>query len=264
MKKILLTTAVVIFAGVLLYSLARIVLTESDYRKAEEIYGQSREQNFHVEDPDPEAPVSNTSEEYFPEVSVDFKTLETENSEVIGWLWIPGTEISFPLLRGVDNSKYLSLSYNLKRTNSGSIFMDYRNSGCFDDSNTVIYGHNMKSGGMFGTLKSYADADFFSEHSYFYVFTAERVYKYRVFACGTTEADSHSFTRIFTDDFSFDDFTAYVKGYSGGNFSEAPEKAVPLVTLSTCTSGSRSSRFVVHAYLAASKSTAAVSVGKVA
>ncbi|MFB0920682.1 MAG: class B sortase [Oscillospiraceae bacterium] len=255
MKKMLRSLLIVILSAILIWSLASIGMTVDDYKKADEIYEKSRSENFHISESTSEIPVSDIAEEYFPEVRVDFKALTKTNPDVIGWLWIPDTEINFPLLRAADNWKYLNLSYNLQRTNSGSIFMDFRNSQNFSDDSTVIYGHNMKSGGMFGRLKDFGNTDYLTEHPDLYIFTQSRVLKYRIFAAYKTEADSQSYTRSFSKEFSFEDFIAYIKDSAAENCSSPPEGAVPIITLSTCTSVQRNGRFVVHAYLSASKNT---------
>ena len=252
---------IIVLSAVLIWSLASIGMTVGDYKKADAIYEKSRSESFHLSESAPDVPVSDISEEYFPQVSVDFEALTKSNPDVVGWLWIPDTDINFPLVRAENNWKYLNLSYNLQRTNSGSIFMDFRNSADFSDGNTVIYGHNMKSGGMFGTLKKFGDNAYLTEHPDLYIFTQTRVFKYRIFAAYKTEADSQSYTRSFTKDFNFEDYIGYVKCCAGENLSASPEETAPLITLSTCTSVQRNGRFAVHAYLAASKSADVTSLG---
>ncbi len=260
MNKTLRTVLIVVLSAVLIWCLASIGLTVSDYKKADEIYKKSRSENFHIAEDTPDLPVLNISKEYFPEVSVDFEALTKTNPDVVGWLWIPDTDINFPLLRSADNWKYLSLSYDLQRTNSGSIFMDFRNSSDFRDDNSVIYGHNMKSGGMFGKLKDFGDMEYLTEHPHLYIFTETQVFKYRIFAAYKTVADSTSYTRSFSEDLDYNRFIDYIKDCAGENITDPPEEISPLVTLSTCTSAQSNGRFVVHGFLAASKSTEGTSL----
>ncbi len=255
MNKILRSVLIVVLTAVLIWSLASIGLTVGDYKKADAIYEKSRSESFHITESPADIPVSKIPEEYFPEVSVDFDSLTKANPDVIGWLWIPDTEINFPLVRANDNWKYLSLSYNLQRTNSGSIFMDFRNSEAFSDDNTVIYGHNMKSGGMFGRLKDFGGTDYLTAHPELYIFTPSRILKYRIFSAYKTEADSQSYTFSFSKDFVYKNFIDYIEDCAGKNLFTPPEETTPLVTLSTCTSVQRNGRFVVHAYLVAAKNT---------
>lgn len=260
MRKTVRILLILIFAAALVYSLTRIVLLAREYKQADEIYEQSRAEHFHVApSPTPQAgddapEPSEEPEEYFPDAWADIEALQAVNPEVLGWLWIPGTQVSFPLLHGEDNAKYLTRSYDLQHTPSGSIFMDYRSPADFTGDNTVIYGHNMNNGGMFGRLKDFGDLDYLEERPYAYVFTAERVLKYRLFTAYKTESTSESYTLDFAEaETDFDAFLAYIAASAGENLTELPEEATPLLTLSTCTSARQTERFVVHGVLAAEK-----------
>lgn len=255
MRKVLHITLIIALFGVLIYSMTHIVLTETEYKRAEAIYDKSRSESFHITDTIKPASALNEAEEYFPNVSVDFKTLKSKNADVVGWLWIGETNINFPLLKGEDNRKYLNLSYDLQQTNSGSIFMDFRNSTDFISGNTVIYGHNMNSGGMFGELDKFEELEYLKQHCDLYIFTETYTFKYRIFAAYKTESESKSYTFDFSKDFSYNDFLEHVMSLAGGDSSVAPSDITKLVTLSTCTSGRRNERFVVHAFLVATKST---------
>lgn len=253
MNKKIRAILITVLSCMILYSFIRIVLTETEYKRAEKIYEKSRQESFHLSDTEQELVSADEETEFFPEVSVDFNELKKINPEIIGWLWIPGTNINFPLLLTENNLKYLNLSYDLQQTNSGSIFMDYHSSSDFDDDNTIIYGHNMHSGGMFGELKKFADSEYLSQNNELYIFTENRVYKYCVFAAYVTENDSKSYTRNFTEVFGYNDLLEYIVSAAGGNVNDLPEDGAALVTLSTCTSMRRDERFVVHAYLEATK-----------
>ena len=96
---------------------------------------------------------------YFEEVTyqppeVDFEELQKMNSDVIGWIEVEAIpEISYPIVRGEDNDYYLHRTFKKANNSAGSIFVDYRNGQYFGDCNTIVYGHNMKNGSMFGKLK---------------------------------------------------------------------------------------------------------------
>lgn len=85
---------------------------------------------------------------------VDFETLQEVNKDVIAWIYIEDADISFPVLQGKTNKQYLFQSYKKEYLTAGSIFIDYRCGRNFEDKNTVIYGHNMHNGSMFGSLKN--------------------------------------------------------------------------------------------------------------
>lgn len=267
MGKKLRAVLTVLLCVVLLYSLVRIVLIQSEYRRSAAIYEESRLVHFRVEKAVPRSQPSAASpapgenalpeepeEEPFPIAHADLEGLVKINPEVVGWLWIEGTEISYPLVRGKDNQKYLNTSYNLKHSSAGSIFMDFRNPGDLSGGNTIIYGHNMKNGSMFGSLKDFADPRYREEHAFVYLFIPGGILQYRVFAAYNTESTSQSYTRDFSDRWSFEDFIDYVAGEAEA--ASLPEAPVPLLTLSTCTTGRRTERFVLHAELVAVKTEA--------
>ncbi len=251
---------ILIFVAALVYSLINLVQLARDYKQADDIYNESRAEHFHVaptptpagaaEDaPEPTA----EPEDAFPEAYADIAELQVVNPEVSGWLWIPETNISYPLLQGLDNIKYLSRSYDLQYTGSGSIFTDYRSAADFSGDNTVIYGHNMNNGGMFGKLKEFGERDYLEEHPYIYIFTAERTLKYRVFAAYKTQSTSESYVFNFAEaGTDFARYLAYIAASAGENHTELPEEGA-LLMLSTCTSAQRTERFVVHAVLVAEK-----------
>lgn len=251
---------IVLLSVILVFSVGQLVLIQIEYQKADKIYAESRSAHFHVSD---EAPPSEQTqegdeaapepEEYFPQAYVDLEGMREINPQVIGWIWAPGTTVNFPLVQGEDNARYLSRSYDLDWSNSGSIFLDYRNDPGLTDENSIIYGHNMKNGGMFGQLKDYAEADYLEEHRLVYVFLEDRILKYRIFAAYRTESTSKAYTRDFSEELSYTDYLELLSDSAQGNVNEPPAEPSPLLLLSTCTSNRRTERFVVHAVLVAEK-----------
>lgn len=86
---------------------------------------------------------------------MDLPALQQVNSDVIGWIAIPGTEISYPLVQDTDNDYYLTHTWNQNSSAVGAIFMDCRCSADFSGFNTIVYGHRMNNGSMFAALKHY-------------------------------------------------------------------------------------------------------------
>ena len=85
--------------------------------------------------------------------AVDFQKLISINEDVVGWISIPELGLEYPITQGEDKEYYLHHAYNREANFAGSIFMDYRNMEDFQDQNTILYGHNMLNGSMFGSLK---------------------------------------------------------------------------------------------------------------
>lgn len=85
--------------------------------------------------------------------------------EMVGWVTLDGTDIDYPIMQGEDNSEFLNKDPYGRFSLSGSIFMDSRNSPAFDDEYTIIYGHHMAYGKMFGALDRYLDENYARSHA---------------------------------------------------------------------------------------------------
>lgn len=105
-------------------------------------------------------------QEIGPQILPEYQALYEKNSDLAGWLTIEGTGIDYPVLQAVAQSSYFYLNhdFNGKEDINGSLFLDFRNNLQEPNDNMIIYGHNMKSGMMFGGLKQYLEPSFWSEH----------------------------------------------------------------------------------------------------
>lgn len=93
-----------------------------------------------------------------------FNDLRNTNSEIVGWLTIDNTKIDYPVVRAENNIKYLRNDIYGNYSVPGSIFMDFRCSGDFSDAATLIYGHHMANGTMFGDIDKYKQEEFFRKN----------------------------------------------------------------------------------------------------
>lgn len=92
--------------------------------------------------------------------AADFTALLAINPDVAGWITLPGTGIDYPILHGDSNSEYINTDLYGNYTLSGSIFLDYRSSRELTDTLSVLHGHHMQGGAMFGDLDLYTDQAF--------------------------------------------------------------------------------------------------------
>jgi len=115
-------------------------------------------------------------EAMLPYVEVDFGALLLINPDTVGWIAIPGTDISYPVVQAADNSKYLGTSFAGEQSRAGALFADKGNNMLFLDANTIIYGHNMGAGrtDMFSALLSYKERKYFESHRYIQFDTIHR------------------------------------------------------------------------------------------
>lgn len=116
-------------------------------------------------------------------IPVDFKALKKINPEIYAWIYIPGTQISYPVLQHEgDNSYYLHRSETGDYYTGGCVFSEDYNKKNFKDRMTVLYGHNLRTGKMFAGLNDFSDAQYFEQHRYMYVYLPDRELVYEIFA----------------------------------------------------------------------------------
>lgn len=116
---------------------------------------------------------------------VDFESLQANNSDIYGWLYIPGTDISEPLLqRDGDDEYYLSRSSIGAMDDSGALFTESKYNGKdFNDVATVVYGKNTREGRLFSDLQTvFSSASGMKEHDEIVVYLPEEEIHYTVFA----------------------------------------------------------------------------------
>lgn len=180
---------------------------------------------------------------------VDLRGLREENPDVIGWICIPDTELSYPLVQGEDNSFYLNRTWRQRRNSAGAIFMEHSCSADFSDYHTIIYGHRMNNDSMFGTLKYYDSLDFWREHPSVYVVTEDSVRRYDIFSAQEAGVKDTLYRLDIEEKHLEKELIAYCAGGSVLDTGLVPETGNPILTLSTCTRRGRSTRWVVHGML---------------
>lgn len=117
-----------------------------------------------------------------------FEELLAINPDVRAWVTLDGTSIDFPVLQGETNLTYINMDVYGNFALAGSIFLDSRNSGHFDDPYSLLYGHHMENSGMFGDLDLYKDETFFAENTTGTLILPDREYDLEIFACLVTNA----------------------------------------------------------------------------
>ena len=191
--------------------------------------------------------VDETADE--PIVTIDFKPLKEINSDTVGYIFVRGTAISYPVVQASDNKYYLNHSINGKKNNAGWVFMDYHNRLDGNDRNIILYGHNRVDGIMFGTLKNTLKSDWYeNEHNHIIQFITEdnTIYKYQVFSVYKIKAEDYYIQTEF--DNNFKEFADTLKKRSVYDFKVDVEEDDSIITLSTCV-GFSNTRLVLHAKL---------------
>lgn len=181
---------------------------------------------------------------------VELAALQEINTEVLGWIYIPDTAISYPLMQTDDQNKYLNHAWDGTPNGSGSIFLEKRNARDMTDFNTIIYGHHMANGTMFQPLIGYRNAEFLESHPYVYILAGDRIFRYRIFSAYEAPVTSHTYRLVFRDDA---EKLAAIEHYLQGRTDVELTPQDYILTLSTCTGlGDYSVRWVVQGVLDAS------------
>ena len=189
----------------------------------------------------------------YPLLQIDYDALQHTNTDFACVLYIPVLDLKYPVVYSSDNMDYLHQTFEGKRNFAGSLFYDSMSPHDFRAKNTFIFGHNMKNGSMFGTLKKLEkEPGLCASNPYIYIYTEKHVRKYRIFSYYETIDSSATY-----DDFEGGEgYDQYVKRCLSKSTLPIDEHTIDftkrpaLITLSTCIGRSGGNqRFVVHAAL---------------
>ena len=194
-----------------------------------------------------------------PGRKIDFAGMQRDvNPDIYAWVYVPGTKVDYPILQSAaDNGYYLNHDSEGERAACGSIFTEDYNNKDFNDNHTVIYGHNMKNGTMFRSLRNYDKQDFFTENKYIYIYTADETRVYEIF--GAYEyTDEHLLLNYETENRGkFQAYLDKVKNRSDVSGHYDREMSLngsdKIITLSTCIGDKANSRYLVQAKLIAAE-----------
>lgn len=117
-----------------------------------------------------------------------FAELRTLNPDVCGWLTLDGTRIDYPVVQGADNMIYVNTDVYGNFSLLGAIFLDARCAADFTASYSIVYGHHIEDGGMFGDIVQFVGADYFAAHTTGTLITDDKAYTIALFACVQTDA----------------------------------------------------------------------------
>ncbi len=178
-----------------------------------------------------------------PPILPEYQGLHEQNSDFAGWLTIPGTEIDYPVMQAVPESSdfYLTHNYDGQEDINGSIFLDSRNDYEQQDDNLIIYGHNMKSGMMFGGLKNFLDESYSLEHKMVTFNTIYEKAQYEIIAVCLSKVSQEGEEGIRYYDFinagneeNFNHYLDYIKEMNIMSGDINASYGDRLLTLSTC------------------------------
>lgn len=185
-------------------------------------------------------------------LEVDLDALREVSGDVVGWICIPDTDLSYPLMFSGDNSYYLNHTWSGERNAGGAIFLEEMCAPDLSDFNVIIYGHRMNNTTMFGTLKFYAEQDFWQEHPSVYLVDDGGVSRYDIFSAYEVGVREPTYRLHLTEEEEKREFVDFCVGRSEIETGIVPELDGQVLTLSTCVNlGQSDYRWVVQGSLAA-------------
>jgi sortase B len=178
---------------------------------------------------------------YKPELDIPLAPEKKITDKQAGWIALDGTNIDYPLMQGEDNFEFLNIDPYGDFSLSGSIFLDAGNAKDFSDEYSLVYGHHMEYGKMFGSLEEYLSKDYYEAHKTGTLTSESQVFDYRLFA--VTKGDGMDPVLFNVKKTSKSKVLAYLQ--DNALIYEEPEADLPLLALSTCYGEGMNDRLLV-------------------
>ncbi|MBR1533525.1 MAG: class B sortase [Ruminococcus sp.] len=244
---------ILLLSAVCLFCAVRLAVYYIEFKINEQLVASiadmAKIERDHTPDRNDEPTDSDVSEEsarYSDKLTftIDFPKLNKSYSDMQAWLYSEGTPIDYPVAQAKDNETYLSVSPDGSYNPNGTLFIDCRNKSDFTDNKTIIYGHHMRSGSMFGTLPNYKSQDYYDEHPVMYLITKKGEYAVLLFAGAVVPEDSEIYS-VGIDDEELFKLVEELREDSTFTSSVALKKGERILTLSTCSYEYDGARFIL-------------------
>ena len=198
-------------------------------------------------------------------IAIDWDRLRAINPDTVAWIYIPGTNVNYPVVQGKDHDFWLHHDFEGKNgwlAQFGTIFQEYRNAKNFTDDANFMFGHHLNDGSMFSAIDAMKDREKFDASRTVYILTPQGNYLLRTFALLHVDADDPLVQTTFESPQFFAD---YIQDKMNRSLFSLHDVAAPgdmrkVFAFSTCDNLPQNGRYVLYAYV--EKSTVAgVSVG---
>ncbi len=177
---------------------------------------------------------------------IDLASLQDINPDAAGWIEIPGSGLSYPIVHASDNAYYLTHTFRRKKNNAGSIFIETASKADLSDLHTIIYGKSGMGGSMFAGLKDYKKEKYRKAHPYVFIDLEDGSHCYEIFSCHNAPVTDISYTIGYKKDQTYAAFLEELKASSLYDTGVAVGAEDSVITLSTYIDNKKD-RFVVHA-----------------
>lgn len=176
---------------------------------------------------------------------IDWDKLRKINPDVVGWLYYEGTVIDYPVVKGTDNDKYLYTLFDGSTGGFGTLFADAVTEAPFRQFNTIVYGHHMRDGSMFASLKKLKSSSYAKEHPRLELITPEGKFHLEIWAFLNQPADSQIYVTNISDTEEKEAYIALVKDLADYTTDVQVSTDDRLVVLSTCAYEYQDARYMV-------------------
>ena len=178
------------------------------------------------------------------------KDLKKLNPDVKAWIQVPKTNIDYPVVQGQDDMEYINKNVYGEFELSGAIFLSCLNKDDFSDPYNLVYGHNMKNGGMFADVADFTNKEYFETHQKGKLYLTDATRKIRFFACmKVTAADAKIYHPDGYRKENLKDLLDYIQAnavqYRDVNVADENS----LIALSTCSEAETNGRVVLFGKL---------------
>ena len=178
-----------------------------------------------------------------PAVITD-EELKKISGNCVAWLELDGTDMDFPIMQSGNNTDYLNKDPYGNYSLAGSIFLDFRNSPDFTDEYSLVYGHHMSAGLMFGAMDRYTEKDYFKDHLAGKLTAGDKEYRLHVYAFLRCDAAD---SEVFNTYYPMEDRIRLFKEKAG--YTDVSVDGKKIVALTTCKAPGATDRSVLICWI---------------
>lgn len=180
-----------------------------------------------------------------PQSEMDFDALWEHYPDIVGWIQCEGTLIDYPIVQGTNNDYYLDHLPDGTKNKAGSIMMDFSCDPSFSNDVTILHGHHMRNGEMFGQLYMFGEEEYYAEHPTMRLYTPKGDFDVEIFATCTVNGGTFGYRTVYENQATFDAFVSKMIAASDFEIAADIKYTDRLLLLSTCAYDYKNARFIV-------------------
>ncbi|MFU7514528.1 class B sortase [Clostridium sp. HCS.1] len=246
MNKLIRKIVSLILLIIFIFSTYNLYKIFNEYKKNKDVYNDISEIVVNKEKETKEDVDSNINNIFIG--SKEYVELKAINEDYLFWLYIPDTNINYPVVKADNNEEYLYKNFKGESNSGGCLFLDSRNLSEEDD-NVIIHGHNMKDKSMFGTLPKLLTSEYLNENKKIYIYLENKILEYEIFSVYVNSGEYNPYITNFNSDEEYYEYINNEISKSYFNLEYIDNGKRNILTLSTCTNATGEERTIVNAKL---------------